>query len=53
LNLPDTRTRVSLWGKNLGGKYYWARSNSFFLQGYNNQTPGDPRTFGINVDYRF
>ncbi|WP_312549259.1 TonB-dependent receptor [Massilia sp.] len=53
LNLPGTKTTVSLWGKNLGGKYYWARSNSFFLQGYNNQTPGDPRTFGINVDYRF
>lgn len=53
LNLPGTKTSVSLWGKNLGGKYYWARSNSFFSQGYNNQTPGDPRTFGINVDYRF
>jgi iron complex outermembrane receptor protein len=53
LNLPDNKTRVSLWGKNLAGEYYWARSNSLYVQGYNNQTPGDPRTFGVNVDYRF
>lgn len=53
LNLAGDRTRVSLWGKNLGGKYYWARSNSFYIQGYNNQTPGDPRTFGANLQVRF
>lgn len=53
LKLPGDKTRVSLWGKNLGGKYYWARSNSFYIQGYNNQTPGDPRTFGVNVEHSF
>ena len=46
-------TRVSLWAKNLNGQYYWARSNSFYTLGYNTQTPGDPRTFGVTVDYRF
>lgn len=53
LNLPGGRTRVSLWGKNLAGKYYWARSNSFYIQGYNSETPGDPRTFGANLELRF
>jgi iron complex outermembrane receptor protein len=53
LNLRGDRTRLSLWGKNLAGKYYWARSNSFYIQGYNNQTPGDPRTFGVNLELRF
>lgn len=53
LELKDHRTRVSLWGKNLTDEYYHARSNSFYTQGYNNQTPGDPRTFGLTVDYRF
>ena len=46
-------TRLSVWGKNLTGTYYWARSNSFYTQGYNTQTPGDPRTFGVTLDYRF
>ncbi|MFC5549173.1 TonB-dependent receptor [Massilia aerilata] len=53
LKLAGDRTRVSLWAKNLAGKYYWARSNSFYIQGYNNQTPGDPRTFGIKLELRF
>jgi iron complex outermembrane receptor protein len=53
LELADKRTRISVWGKNLAGQYYWARSNSFYTQGYNNQTPGDPRTFGVTLDYRF
>lgn len=53
LKLHGERTRVSLWGKNLAGKYYLARSNSFYIQGYNNQTPGDPRTFGASLELRF
>ena len=53
LDLDDQRTRVSLWGKNLASKYYWARSNSFYAQGYNNQTPGDPRTYGVTLEQRF
>lgn len=53
LQLNDKATSISLWGKNLNGKYYWARSNSFYAQGYNNQTPGDPRTFGITLTHHF
>jgi iron complex outermembrane receptor protein len=53
LTLRGDRTRISLWGKNLAGKYYLARSNSFAIQGYNNQTPGDPRTFGADLELRF
>jgi iron complex outermembrane receptor protein len=53
LKLRGDRARVSLWGKNLAGKYYLARSNSFYIQGYNNQTPGDPRTFGASLELRF
>lgn len=53
LALSDNRTTVALWGKNLSGKYYWARSNSFYAQGYNSQTPGDPRTFGVTLTHTF
>ena len=53
LDVAQTKLRVSLWARNLGNQYYKARSNSFYLQGYNTQTPGDPRTLGMTVDYKF
>lgn len=53
LELNDKATAISLWGKNLNGTYYWARSNSFYAQGYNNQTPGDPRTYGVTLAHTF
>lgn len=53
LDITGTKLRVSLWGRNLTNEYYKARSNSFYLQGYNTMTPGDPRTMGVNFDYKF
>ncbi|MDY0748115.1 TonB-dependent receptor [Paucibacter sp. R3-3] len=53
LDITGTRLRVSLWGRNLTNQYYKARSNSFYLQGYNTVTPGDPRTLGVALDYKF
>ena len=53
LDVVDTKLRVSLWARNLTDQYYKARSNSFYLQGYNTQTPGDPRTVGVTLAYRF
>ncbi|WP_144006609.1 TonB-dependent receptor, partial [Pelomonas sp. KK5] len=53
LDITGTRLRVSLWGRNLANQYYKARSNSFYLQGYNTVTPGDPRTLGVTLDYKF
>lgn len=53
LHVTGTQLRLSLWGRNLANQYYKARSNSFYLQGYNTITPGDPRTLGMSVDYRF
>ncbi len=53
LELNQPRLRLSVWGRNLTNQYYKARSNSFYLQGYNTITPGDPRTVGATLDYRF
>ena len=53
LQVTGTQLRLSVWGRNLTNQYYKARSNSFYLQGYNTLTPGDPRTLGMTVDYRF
>ena len=53
LDLAAAPVRLSLWGRNLANTYYKARSNSFYLQGYNTITPGDPRTLGMTAEYRF
>jgi iron complex outermembrane receptor protein len=53
LDLAAAPVRLSIWGRNLANQYYKARSNSFYLQGYNTITPGDPRTVGMTAEYRF
>jgi iron complex outermembrane recepter protein len=44
----------SVWGKNLAGKQYHKLDIDIYTSlGYIPGLPGDPRTFGANVTYRF
>lgn len=50
----DSEMRVSLWGKNLLDKDYWNfGSNLYNSFGFNINSYGDPRTFGLDLEISF
>jgi outer membrane receptor protein involved in Fe transport len=47
----DGRYRASLWARNITNEYYWT---SVFAYGNSiSRYLGNPRTFGIQLSYRF
>lgn len=48
---PETGLEVSLWGRNLTGQDYLTRA--FESDYYVSAVPGDPRTYGVSIAYRF
>ncbi|MCK9542596.1 MAG: TonB-dependent receptor [Novosphingobium sp.] len=49
----DNGLSVSVWGQNLGNKRYLLRTLNIEAIGSVNGSPGDPRTFGGSVAYKF
>ncbi len=49
----NSNLTVSLWGKNLGNKYYAGRAGSTFTAGFNTIAIGEPRTYGVTLTIRF
>ncbi len=47
------RLTVSVFGKNLADKRYFNRTNAIPTLGYMSAYPGDPRTYGVSVSYKF
>jgi len=54
LNL-GANIELSVWGRNLTDEEYFSRTQADFLTsfGYAGAYPGDPRTYGATVTYRF
>ena len=54
LAVENTGFTVSLWGRNLGDEQYVSRPQDFYVGlGLGATFVGDPRTYGVTVDYRF
>ena len=51
-NVADHLT-LSVFGKNLANKRYFNRTQSIPTLGFLSAYPGDPRTYGFSVTYRF
>jgi iron complex outermembrane receptor protein len=50
----SSRVRVSLWGKNVTNRRYYAGANDFSTQlGYAYTIPGRPATYGVEVSKQF
>jgi iron complex outermembrane receptor protein len=49
----DDNWGLSVWGKNLAGKDYEELIFDFSDLGYNLLSYGQPRTYGVTLDYRF
>jgi len=50
----DTSMRVSLWGKNLTNEGYWTFGvNLYETFGFDFNTYGEPRTFGVDLELNF
>lgn len=47
----DDRWRVSLWGRNIGNKYYW--SNAYKIADVSARFAGQPATFGASLSWRY
>jgi len=53
-NIGGTRFSAGVWVRNIGNKLYTAyRNNVMALSGYDVNAYGDPRTFGMDVKFRF
>jgi len=53
-NIGGRNISMGAWVHNLGNKTYIAyRNNVLGLSGYDNQAYGDPRTYGVDVRYKF
>jgi len=53
LEPKGTNLGIGLWTKNMFNKYYDLRKMSFYGQGFNTSLPGEPRTYGVSVSYKF
>jgi len=53
-NIGGRNISMGAWVHNLGNKTYIAyRNNVLGLSGYDNQAYGDPRTYGVDIRYKF
>jgi iron complex outermembrane receptor protein len=53
-NIGGRNISMGAWVHNLGNKTYIAyRNNVLALSGYDNQAYGDPRTYGVDIRYKF
>jgi iron complex outermembrane receptor protein len=53
-NIGGSKFSAGVWVRNIGNRLYTAyRNNVMALSGYDVHAYGDPRTFGMDVKFRF
>jgi iron complex outermembrane receptor protein len=50
----DSGINLAVYGKNIFDEFYWVGGFPLgFIQGTNTAIPGKPRTWGVEVGYRY